>query len=94
MEMKNPFDLPLPEHHCSQAGNLVLETAVMGSANLFDILMANPEVMKPAPNPFDLDSNNVFQSRAPPSIGEVLAMQPVFPVQMFTPTELRANWCT
>ena len=91
--MKNPFDLPLPEHHQGQAGNPVPEIVGAGSANLFDILMANPEVVKPAPNPFDFQSNSVVQSTAPPSIGEVLATRPVFPVRMFIPTELRANRC-
>jgi hypothetical protein len=101
MQMKNPFDLPLPEHHQGQAGNPVPEIVGAGSANPFDIsmtnpfdiLMANPEVVKPAPNPFDFQSNSVVQSTAPPSIGEVLATRPVFPVRMFIPTELRANRC-
>jgi hypothetical protein len=93
MQMKNPSDLPLPEHHQGQASNPVPEIVGTGLANPFDISMANPEVMKPAPNPFDFQSNSMVQSTVPPSISEVLATRPVFLVQMFIPTELRANQC-
>jgi hypothetical protein len=93
MQMKNLFDLPLPEHHQGQASNPVPEIVGTGSANPFDISMANPEVVKPAPNPFDFQSNSMVQSTMPPSISEVLATQPVFLVWVFIPTQLRANWC-
>jgi hypothetical protein len=84
---------PVRSYGLFRSYGLDLETLGTGSANPFNISMANPEVIKPAPNPFDFQSNSMVQSRVPPSISEVLAMWPVLLVLMFIPTELRANWC-